>query len=353
MSALTDEYEAEQYKELEMLDEKGNVFLVKDMRSNAVWVKKIISPKFAEPYKNIKGINNKNIAYIKDVLIFENKCCIIQEYAAGIDLQQFVEGNGAVKPKEAYKIIYQICDALEFLHGRNIIHRDIKPANIILLENNTIKLIDLGISRIKKEDIKKDTTIMGTVGYAAPEQFGFEQTDVTADIYSIGVVLNFILTGKLPSECKYIGKFTQVIDKCMEMNPKHRYKNIIQLKKALNAASKRLLWMYKYTETLPGFRTGNKLKKFIAKIIYIFIGFFIAVGILSIFAGSYSNAVMYFFVGIFVIFIPFLIAADYLYYQEKIPIIKMLPKETRITIFVFVAYFISTVFCKFVSFLNN
>ena len=122
---------------------------------------------------------------------------------------------------QQFSDITQICKGLKCLHKLNIIHRDISQGNIILKDDGTIKIIDFGISRIKKENKSSNTSILGTAGFAALEQFGFRQTDERADIFSIGVLMNLMLTGELPGIKIYDKSegVRRIILKCIEIGP--------------------------------------------------------------------------------------------------------------------------------------
>ena len=129
-------------------------------------------------------------------------------------------------------MIEQLCDILDKMHTGSmpIIHRDIKPQNIFIRDGKVI-LFDFDIARHYDPDKQKDTTVLGSVGYAAPEQFGFLQTSIQSDIYSCGKLLQVMLTGKL--EQKVEGRIGKVIDKALSMDPKDRFKSALELKEAL------------------------------------------------------------------------------------------------------------------------
>ena len=111
----------------------------------------------------------------------------IMEYIEGKTLEEALSGDVFLKEK-AKELILQLLDAVELLHKFSIVHRDIKPENIIISCDGTLKLIDFDIAR-KIVNLKdRDTEILGTAGYAAPEQYGFTQTDERSDIYAIGLV---------------------------------------------------------------------------------------------------------------------------------------------------------------------
>lgn len=112
------------------------------------------------------------------------------------------------------------------------VHRDIKPENVILRGSEAV-LIDFDASRIFKSENTSDTRVLGTTGYAAPEQYGIAQTDERADIYSLGVLLNIMLTGKHPSKELASGRLGRIVQKCTMVNPKKRYQNVLYLMEAL------------------------------------------------------------------------------------------------------------------------
>ena len=155
-----------------------------------------------------------------------------EEYIDGITVGEALE-SGTFNYDGAKKIIIDICDALEVLHTNGFVHRDIKPENIIISNNGTVKLIDFNASRINKPIASKDTTVLGTIGYAAPEQFGISQTDARADIYSLGILLNVLLTGHHPSDKIVNGLAKSIVLKCTQIDPNKRYQTVKQLRQAL------------------------------------------------------------------------------------------------------------------------
>ncbi|MBQ3048940.1 MAG: protein kinase, partial [Oscillospiraceae bacterium] len=118
------------------------------------------------------------------------------------------------------------------LHSFGAVHRDIKPENIIICGGNAV-LIDFDASRIFKEESETDTQILGTTGFAAPEQYGFSQSDPKADIYSLGILLNVMLTGKHPSKELAKGRMGRIVQRCTMTNPKKRFKSVLHLMEML------------------------------------------------------------------------------------------------------------------------
>jgi serine/threonine protein kinase len=171
--------------------------------------------------------------------------CVVREYIEGLPLNEYV-AQMRPSPEQSVAIASQICDILAYLHRQTppIIHRDIKPQNIIIDSNEKAWLIDFGISREFNAAANKDTTCFGTVDFAPPEQYGFSQTDNRADIFSLGVLIGWLLTGesqprralpKLEST-----RFKKIVKTCTELAPDRRYATADRVKKALLHANGRL-----------------------------------------------------------------------------------------------------------------
>lgn len=127
---------------------------------------------------------------------------VVFDYVEGATLAQRVETQGRMGPDEAVAIAMQLCAAVSELHAHGVVHRDITPKNVILAADGA-HLIDFGIARMRDDAASRDTTALGTWGFASPEQFGFAQTDARSDVYSIGRLLGFMLTGLYPDETAY------------------------------------------------------------------------------------------------------------------------------------------------------
>ena len=151
--------------------------------------------------------------------------CIIEEYIAGETLLEKMEHGYVFSQKEALELMVQLCEALECLHVRlnPIIHRDIKPDNIMISNDGVVKLIDYNAARCYEKGATRDTEYIGTPGYAAPEQYGFSQSDVRTDIYALGIVLNYMLAGRPPGEKTASGAPGEIVKKCIQMDPDQRY----------------------------------------------------------------------------------------------------------------------------------
>lgn len=183
-----------------------------------------------DTYKALLDFRHPNIPIIYDIVSDEDKSIIVEEYIDGITIDEILE-TGLYTSSGVKKVIRELCEILYFLHSKNIIHRDIKPENIIVDNDGNIKLIDFNISRINNDNQNKVTTIMGTNGYASPEQYGIARTDARSDIYSIGILINVMLTGEHPSKKMCKGKWKKIVNKCTKINPDERFQNVEELMK--------------------------------------------------------------------------------------------------------------------------
>ena len=188
-------------------------------------------PTIIPAYNELYSIAFKHLPTIYDVINCFDGQIVLEEFIEGITIAEVME-SGCYHYLGARKIIRSVCYALKVLHERNLVHRDVKPENVIIDKNGRIVLIDFNAAR-KISDAGKDTVIMGTVGYASPEQLGVAQSDARTDIYAVGVLLNVMLTGKHPSEKIAKGKAGKIVRKCTSVNPDERYQTAEKLAKQL------------------------------------------------------------------------------------------------------------------------
>lgn len=184
-------------------------------------------PKHIEAYEILCAICCENLPEIYDAIDVDDGQIILEEYIDGITVTEVMH-TGKYRYWGAKKILGEICNALSVLHSRGIIHRDVKPENVMIEKTGRVVLIDFNASR-KESAAGKDTVIMGTVGYASPEQLGLSQTDARTDIYAAGVLLNVMLTGKHPTECFAKGRAGRIVRKCTTLNPDDRYQSAEKL----------------------------------------------------------------------------------------------------------------------------
>ena len=188
---------------------------------------------------------------------------LIMEYVKGMTLENFIsKKNGLIVESKAYPLICEILDAFAYAHSKGIVHRDIKPANIIIQDDGHIKIMDFGIAQIVSEaNVTDSKAIMGTPAYMSPEQIYGKDIDARSDIYSIGVLIHNMLTGRAPydstlltaQEIKrrvvkdnmprmvetypYISdKIQAVVDKATQKVPEARYQSCLEMKSAVKKA---------------------------------------------------------------------------------------------------------------------
>lgn len=197
--------------------------------------KRIIKRTFtgnSEVYRKLLTLKHKNMPEILEVVVFEDKVIALEEYIDGVTLLDLINEN-LYKENQVKKFVGELCGILSFLHSFNIIHRDIKPENI-MIENGTqiLKLIDFDSARIYKKYYPRDTEYLGTVGYAAPEQYG-GVSDRRTDIKQVGELMKVMLTGETSDKIPYSGKLADVIAKCIHISPDKRFQTAEELKRNL------------------------------------------------------------------------------------------------------------------------
>ncbi len=201
---------------------KGEVWLALNKATNEPVIMKIINS-VGLPYLTLKKNPHPFLAKIFYCAESENDTVVVEEFIAGENMSA---RENLLTEAEARKILLQMCEVLKFLHGLGIIHRDIKPSNLILQSGGNIRLIDFDAARTVKDNQSVDTNLLGTKGYAPPEQYGFGQTDSRSDIFSLGKTM-LELTGE---NC---GGLKKILAKCIEVDPKNRYQSADELKVAL------------------------------------------------------------------------------------------------------------------------
>lgn len=228
----------------------STVYLAEHKRLHTRWAMKEVRKQqgtrfdFLAESNILKRLQHPMLPRIVD--IFEDRDCIyiVEDFVEGITLDGLLKQQKKVDEPQGLQWLRDLCGVLTYLHGQRphpIIYRDMKPSNIMLQPDGSLKLIDFGIAREYKQESNADTTYIGTKGYAAPEQFGKAQTDARTDIYSLGVTMYHLLTGKSPYEPPY--QFVPVrqlvpelshgieyiLNKCVQSEPADRYQTVDEL----------------------------------------------------------------------------------------------------------------------------
>ena len=172
---------------------------------------------------------------------------VVYDFVPGRTLSKVIETDGPLTSESAVSLGIELCEAAGELHRHGIVHRDISPNNIVAAADGA-HLIDLGIARMRVEGASKDTTSLGTWGFASPEQYGFAQTDARSDVYSIGRVLGFALTGIRPDDETYEqalkailehapAKLVHAITRACSFEPSARFQSATEMAEALAGSS--------------------------------------------------------------------------------------------------------------------
>ena len=251
----------------------GSVKLVRELDKRNIYIKKELKTYNKTIWEKLKQLDIEGIPHIYSIEENEDGLEIIEEYLACQTLSDILDEH-TFSNLEAYQIIRQLCIILDVLHQQDpqIIHRDIKPENIFY-DGKQVYLFDFDIARNYHENQKRDTTVLGSQGYAAPEQFGFYQTDARSDIYSLGVLYHVLLTNNLPRECNYQGFEKNVIDKMISIDPHKRYQDMQGIIRRLD----QLFYQNKPIERkeqnycLPGFRSHKIWKMILAVMGYVLV----------------------------------------------------------------------------------
>ena len=154
--------------------------------------------RFQTEAQAVAMLSHPNIVSVYDVSHSDNVEYIVMELIEGVTLMQYMQKKGALGWKEALHFSVQISKALEHAHSKGIVHRDIKPQNIMIIRDGSIKVADFGIAALESTQEQRSSQTVGSVHYIAPEQARGEQPDTRSDIYSLGVVMYEMLTGRMP-----------------------------------------------------------------------------------------------------------------------------------------------------------
>ena len=208
--------------ELLRQSDKSTVALVIDTETGKKVVRKELSGRHLI-YSKLQTIYHPYLPNILSVWLENGKTIVTEEYIEGASL-----GRISLSERGLTRAFLELCQVLEFLHGHGILHRDIKPDNILLAPDGHIRLIDFDAAREPKANEAQDTRLLGTRGYAPPEQFGFAQTDARADLYALGATFRQLL-GPVARK----GRWRHILRRCTALDPKDRYASAGQIRRAV------------------------------------------------------------------------------------------------------------------------
>ena len=339
-----DELKLSFYKEIASVNESHGVKLVQHMETGKVYVRKTLKHYDLSVFEFIRERRFDGVPVIKDLIETDDALIVIEDYISGHSLDELI-AEETFSEKKAARVISDLCDILEPFHSNTpqIIHRDIKESNVIIDNEGKVYLIDFDASKRVIHGRSRDTDLIGTEEYAAPEQYGFGQSDQRTDIYALGILLNRMLTGMFPSETRYNGDLSLIIDRATSIDPENRYSNVQRLKMALkyisqstnynavrdemtycqsvsNDTLRRVLSHLPYLiRELPGFRSGNPWFFCLALLGY---GFLIAMGFFSLSVNPEYSPLQnkfYDFATFLLLIVPILYLGNYLGVRDLLP----------------------------------
>lgn len=276
------------YKTIAPLNEDHQVYLVKHIETGKIYVKKQLSIYNKDVYTFLYNNPTLGIPTIREIYEEDNNLTVIEDYVSGISLEEIIDSKG-LSTKLITSYILELCHILEPLHKQNppIVHRDIKPTNIIITEHNHVFLLDFNAAKYYTNPKENDTVLLGTKGYAAPEQYEFGSSSPKTDIYSLGILLKEMvdsISENAPLETPHshntpgiLRSFKSIIEKATQINPADRYESVTALQKAIAVNNNVNTNMptnsnpVKNSLLPPGYRTKTPWKMFYATCAYIFL----------------------------------------------------------------------------------
>ena len=195
-----------------------------------------------QAWRMLARLKHPLLPRVRDLYQLPDQLVVVTDYVEGSTLAELVAVHGSLKPLAASCYICDLCDALGELHANGLVHRDVAPTNVVVSEGRA-HLIDLGNARAYVKGAGRDTTKLGTWGFAAPEQYGFAQTDARSDIYALGGLLGYLLTGVLPGQDGFDaavadrgrvpGSLRNVIERARSFEPSVRYQSTAAFERAI------------------------------------------------------------------------------------------------------------------------
>lgn len=360
-----DEFRLSEYQDYGKLAQKDHIHLVRHKVTGKICVKKQLESMQKEVQEFRRSNPSEYFPKVYEIVEDGEKVLLIEEYIEGMNLEEYMMGE-ALGEERAVDIAIQIGQGLKSLHDYQpmIIYRDLKPENVMITPEGNVKLIDFDISRKYQEGKLRDTELLGTVGYAAPEQFGYFQTDNRTDIFAFGLVLNAMLTGDFSGHNLAKGKYEKLIQKCTALNPEDRYQRMDEILEELqpekpNVSKNRRSWEQEFalpekTEReskstaswmLPGFRTRTPWKMLLAGMTYLMLLWLgLTMEVTSETPAAYQTVDLWMNRIIFLIsqFFTVFLAFNYRGISEKIPFYRSEHVIVRIASFI-VTWFVSII----------
>lgn len=218
------------YQTIAALNEAHQIFLVQHRDTHKIFVKKILDIYNIDIYQTLSAHTVYGIPRIVEYQETDGQLILIESYISGQSLEDLL-CTTSLSLSAITRYILELCDILSRLHQMDppIVHRDIKPSNLMITEHDHVILLDFNAAKHFSETSTSDTILLGTQGYAAPEQYGFGSSSPKTDIYAIGILFQE-LTAFLP---KVPSPLSMVMEKCTKMDPSERYHTVDELKQEI------------------------------------------------------------------------------------------------------------------------
>lgn len=225
---LEEEYILSLYEELIRLKRNKPVWLVRHVETGHLYVKKYLPLYSRGVCDRLALVHDCGLPQIHFLIQEEDHLTIIEDYIHGRTVEEILEEDGVFSLEAMCSVILPLCRVLGSLHSMNppLIHRDIKPSNIMVSSDGVVKLIDFNAARELSAIHDRDTHLMGTPEYAAPEQYGFGQSDARTDIYGLGITINRMLTGELPETRLASDAVGEIVQRCTRLSKQERYPTV-------------------------------------------------------------------------------------------------------------------------------
>ncbi len=318
-----------------VLNEKHRVYLVRRKAGGELYVLKYLDVYHREIFERLMAKPIEGTPRIMAVSERNGILCVLEQYIPGMTLEAVLENGRVYSDYEALVFCEQLCRIVSDLHRAKpaIIHRDIKPANIMITPGGEIYLIDFNAAREDRGRESYDTELIGTHGYAAPEQYGFRSSSPVTDIYALGAVFNTMLTGALPRDrlpendaCR------RIVEKASHMDPEKRFKSAEAMRRELQDSavaagiggpgSRWGFRRYMMQHGLPGFRSLTWWKMLLAGLAY----FVMLLGLVLLFiptSGSPNFGEIFFCLSLYWSFLSLVfLYTDYHGFRDKVPFVK-------------------------------
>ncbi|MGX7243628.1 serine/threonine protein kinase [Enterococcus quebecensis] len=366
------------YKEIKPLTDKRNgPMLVRKHSTEELLVRKCYPLYLEEHLVTLQKIKHAHLPKIEELIVQDGKLWLYEEFVQGRTLNEVIQSSGILETEQILTLAMAVLEALGALHNKGLVHRDVKPGNIILTNEGNIKLIDFDAVRTVDGEKESDTVQLGTMGFAAPEQFGFAESDERSDLYSLGVVMNICSVKEYPKKrLTEDSTLKGIIRKATKLEPRERYQTALEMHLVLrqqlsrkllavkqakkNTVSKKRpiriyranwsrtnIWLKNkyvrqfiftsshllkgvstfFRKYVPGFRTATMWKRVIALFWYV-ISFGQIIGSI-VYQPTGSLRIRELVESLFIFILPVILFTNFLDYQRKFPLLSSENKVYR------------------------